>query len=173
MAKPYDVSLKVLTETHLSDWLALVPRTPKGSVRLIDSDIATVTASADKVLLVEAPQPWILHLELQSNRDASLECRVPWYNALLEYKHKCLVHSLVVLLTQDAATPGLTGEWIRQFDGEPPYRLFRYQVFRVWEQRAEALANGNWGLFPLAPLCDDAPPLMPGLVERMGKRVLQ
>ena len=75
-------------------------------------------------------------------------------------------------MAKEAATPGLTGECIRQFDGEPPYRTFRYQVFRVWEQQAEALANGNWGLFPLAPLCDDAPKLMPGLVERMGNRIL-
>jgi hypothetical protein len=74
----YDASMKVLVETHLDDWLALVPRKPTGPVRLIDADLATVTADADKILLIEDPVPWILHLELQSKRDPSLEWRVPW-----------------------------------------------------------------------------------------------
>ena len=49
----------------------------RGPVRVIDSDLATVTADADKVLLVEDPTPWILHVELQAKRDPSLEWRVP------------------------------------------------------------------------------------------------
>ncbi len=142
-------------------------------MRIIDSDLATVTASADKVVLVDDPLPWILHTEFQSNRDPSLEWRVPWYNGILEYKHKCLVHSLVVLLNREAETPGLTGEWLRQFEGESPYRYLRYQVVRVWELHAEQLAMGSWGLFPLAPLCDDAKALMPGLIQRMGARLIR
>ena len=81
MAKQYDICMKVLVEQHLPDWLTLVPRKPIGPVRIIDSDLATVTAEADKVLLIEDPLPWVLHVELQSQRDASLEWRVPWYNA--------------------------------------------------------------------------------------------
>lgn len=122
---------------------------------------------------MDDPLPWILHTEFQSNRDPSLEWRVPWYNGILEYKHKCLVHSMVVLLNREAETPGLTGltgEWLRQFEGESPYRYLRYQVVRVWELHAEQLATGSWGLFPLAPLCDDAKALMPGLIQRMGER---
>src|SRR5947208_1583978 len=158
MAKKYDVGLKVLLETHLDDWLALVPRKPKGAVRIIDSDVATVTAATDKVVWIDDPTPWILHVELQSKRDPSLEWRVPWYNGILEYKHRCLVHSLVVLLTKNAETPGLSGEWLRGFEGETPYRYLRYQVVRVRELHAEELARGGWGMFPLAPLCDDAKP---------------
>ena len=44
MSKKYDAGMKVLVETHLPDWLALVPRKPHGRVRVIDSDLATVTA---------------------------------------------------------------------------------------------------------------------------------
>ncbi len=132
-----------------------------------------MTALADKVVFVDDPLPWILHTEFQSNRDPSLEWRVPWYNGILEYKHKCLVHSLVVLLNREAETPGLTGEWLRKFEGEKPYRYLRYQVVRVWELHAEQLAMGSWGLFPLAPLCDDAKALMPGLIQRMGERLIR
>ncbi len=172
MSKPYDVSSKVTFDQHLPDWLTLVPRMPRGKVRIIDSDLATVTALADKVVYVDDPLPWILHTEFQSNRDPSLEWRVPWYNGILEYKHKCLVHSLVVLLNREAETPGLTGEWIKKFEGESPYRYLLYQVVRVWELHAEQLAKGSWGLFPLAPLCDDAKALMPGLIHRTGERLI-
>jgi predicted transposase YdaD len=171
MAKKYDVGLKVLLKTHLDDWLALVPRQPRGPVRIIDSDVATVTAATDKVLRIDDSTPWILHVEFQSTRDPSLEWRVPWYNALLEYKHRCLVHSMVVLLTKDAETPGLNGEWTRGFAQEPPYRYFRYQVIRVWQLHAEQLMHGPWGTFPLAVLCDDAPE-MPELVQQMRNRVV-
>jgi hypothetical protein len=172
MPKKYDVGMKVLVETHLPDWLALVPRKPQGRVRVIGADLATVTAEADKVVFVDDPQPWILHVELQSFRDPSLEWRVPWYNALLEYKHRCSVHSLVVLLTKEAETPGLTGEWTRGFAEEPAYRYLRYQVVRVWELHAQELAADGWGMFPLAPLCDDAPPLIHDLIQQMGRRIL-
>src|SRR5206468_4126531 len=30
---------------------------------------------------------------------------------------------------------------------------------------------GGWGLFPLAPLCDDAKSQLPSLLERMAKRL--
>jgi len=172
MSKNYDAGLKVLLETHLDDWLALVPRKPHGPVRIIDSDVATVTAATDKVLRIDDPVPWILHVELQSGRDPSLEWRVPWYNAILEYKHRCLVHSLVVLLTKNAETPGLSGEWLRGFAGEAPYRYLRYQVVRVRELHAEELAKGGWGMFPLAPLCDDAEPWIRDLIQRMKQRVV-
>ncbi len=83
MPKPYDASLRSLIDQFLPDWLALVPRQPIGPVRIIDANLSTVTAEADKVLLIEDPQPWILHLELQSSWDDTLPARVAWYNAML------------------------------------------------------------------------------------------
>jgi hypothetical protein len=140
-------------------------------VRVIDSDLATVTAEADKVLLVQEPQPWILHLELQAGTDQWLSERVAWYNALLSYKHKCPVHSLLVLLTRRADSPKLTGELVDRIGDEPPYRVFRYQVVRVWELDAEKLATGGLGLMPLAPLADGAEPNLPGLMALIGHRL--
>ena len=133
MSKPYDSGVRVLIEQYLPDWLALAPRKAQGPVRVIDSDLSTITAEADKVVYVEDATPWILHLEPQANWDGSLEKRLSWYNELLSYKHDCPVHTAVVLLRRQADTPRLTGEWIRQFSGEPPYHVFRYQVIRVWQ----------------------------------------
>ena len=171
MAKPYDAGMRVLIEQYLPDWLALAPRKAQGPIRIIDSDLSTVTAEADKVLYIDDPQPWILHLEPQANWDGNLEKRVSWYNGLLSYKHDCLVHSVIVLLRREADSPRLTGEYTQQFPGDAPYRLLRYQVVRVWQLSAEALAAGGWGLFPLAPLCDDAKSQLPSLLERMANRL--
>lgn len=171
MAKPYDSGVRVLIEQYLPDWLALAQRKPQGPVRVIDSDLSTITAEADKLIYVEDPQPWILHLEPQANWDGALEKRVSWYNGIVSYKHDCLVHSVIVLLRREADSPRLTGEYVQQFVGEPPYRYFRYQVVRVWQMSADASASGGWGLFPLAPLCDDARPRLAELLERMAARL--
>ena len=171
MAKPYDVGVRVLIEQYLPDWLALTPRKAQGAVRVIDSDLSTVSAEADKLLYIEDLQPWILHLEPQANWDGNLEKRMSWYNGIVSYKHDCLVHSVIVLLRREADSPRLTGEYIQQFPGDPPYRIFRYQVVRIWQMSANELASGGWGLFPLAPLCDDARPQLPVLMERMANRL--
>jgi hypothetical protein len=151
MSKKYDVGIKVLFDPHLPDWLTLVPRKPRGQVRIIDSDLATVTADADKVLLVEDPQPWILHVELQAGFDRWLAERIAWYNALLSYKHKCPVHSLLVLLHRKADAPSLTGEWFERIGEEPPHRIFRYQVVRAWELYGN-LGDRRLGSLPARPV---------------------
>jgi hypothetical protein len=171
MAKPFDAGVRVLIEQYLPDWLAITPRQAQGPARVIDSDLSTISAEADKLLYIDDPQPWILHLEPQANWDGNLEKRLSWYNEIVSYKHDCLVHTVLVLLRREADSPRLTGEFVRQFEGDPAYRTFRYQVLRVWQMSANDLVNGSWGLFPLAPLCDDAKPQLPKLLERMAKRL--
>lgn len=173
MPKPYDAGLKVLVDEHLPDWLALVPRRPRGPVRVIDADLSAIKANADKVVRVGDKSPWLLHVELQASNDPWLAERVAWYNAPLTYKHCCPVHSLLVLLTRKADSPKLTGELSDRIGDEPPYRVFRYQVVRAWQLDADELARGSWGLFPLAPLTDTAASRLPELIEQMGQRLVQ
>jgi hypothetical protein len=156
MAKPFDAGVRVLIEQYLPDWLALAPRKAQGPVRVIDSDLSTITAEADKLLYIEDPQPWILHLEPQANWDGNLEKRVSWYNEIVGYKHDCLVHSVIVLLRREADSPRLTGDFVQQFSGSPPYRVFRYQVVRVWKMSADELVSGGWG-YSLWPRCVTMP----------------
>ena len=44
-------------------------------MRIVNADVSTVTAAADRVLLVEETRPWILHVEAQSGRDLLLPDR--------------------------------------------------------------------------------------------------
>jgi predicted transposase YdaD len=171
MSKPYDAGTKFLIEHYLADWLELSERRSTNPTAVIDADLSTVTAAADKVLRVEDPVPWLLHLELQSGRDDELSSRVQWYNALLEYRHKLRVHSLVVLLRKEADASNLTGVFQSAFAGEPPYRTFRFQVARVWQLPVESLLHAGLGLLPLAPLSDDAAGHLPEVVAQINQRI--
>src|SRR5213078_2521322 len=72
MSHPYDASTKYLVQVRPADWLALVGRSTRARVELLDTDLATVTAAADRILRVHDSPPWVFHLELQANRDADL-----------------------------------------------------------------------------------------------------
>jgi len=85
MSHPYDASTKYLIETRLADWLPLCDRTTAAELEIIDADLSTVTAAADRVLLVREDAPWLLHLELVSSRDDDLLPNLPAYNTVKEY----------------------------------------------------------------------------------------
>jgi len=70
-----------MPEDDPQDWARLAGvSTP---VSVIDADVSTETAAADKVLRVEEPEPWFLHLEFQASHDGTLGCRLLPDNVLL------------------------------------------------------------------------------------------
>ena len=107
MPKKFDAILKHLSEQYPQDWARFAG--VSGPVTVIDADVSTVTAAADKVLRVESPEPWILHLEFQASRDVNLPQRLLHDNVLLGVRHKVSVRSLVILLRPEADGRDLTG----------------------------------------------------------------
>ena len=156
MSHPFDATTKYLIGDRLPDWLALSSRRADGPVTVIDSDLATVTAAADRVLRIDGPEPWLLHLEPHTYRDPTLPARLNMYGAILEHRHEALVWHVVVLLRREADHAALTGLWERRFGAEAAYRTFHYQVVRVWQLPAEAFLEGGLGVAPLAILTDEA-----------------
>lgn len=173
MSKPYDASTKFLFEKHLQDWLPLSSRQSNGMVEVVDTDVSTVTAVADKVLFVHDPTPWILHVELQASWEEDLDRRLQHYNGLLDYRYGVLVHTMVILLRRHADSPRLTGTYLRGFPGEAPYRTFGYEVVRIWDLHLEHLLKGGLGLLPLAPLTDEAAHQLPLVIHTMEERIQQ
>ena len=171
MPHPYDASTKYLLQTRLADWLPLSGRTTTAELQVVDADLATVTAAADRVLRVCEDPPWLLHLELQASRDPDLLPNLPAYNILLERRHDALVRTVVVLLRKSADWPELTGTFQRGFRGEPPYLVFRYEVVRVWQLSPEIFLSGGLGILPLAPLSAVAEAALPGVIRRMDERI--
>lgn len=111
MAKPFDATLKHLIERYPLDWLRLLHVDPEGDVMVVDSDISTLTAAADKVIRVDESEPWILQVEAQSSYDPSLPERMLYYSTLLSKRHGMPVRSVAVLLRPEADGRAMTGTW--------------------------------------------------------------
>ena len=105
MPKQFDATLKDLAESYPSDWLTQLELPATGLVALVDADVSTVTAQADKVLGIGGPNPWLLHMELQASRDPELATRLLRYNVLLYGRHALPVHTAVVLLRPESGRP--------------------------------------------------------------------
>jgi hypothetical protein len=173
MSHPYDASAKFLVQTRLADWLPLCGHTTTASVEILDSDLSTVTAAADRVLRILENPAWLLHLELQSSRDSDLLPNLPLYNALLQRRHGPPVRTVVVLLRRSADSPEMTGVLQRAFPGEPPYLTFQYQIVRLWQLPVDMLLSGGLGIVPLAPLGSVVEADLPAVIARMERRIAQ
>ena len=152
MSQQFDASSKTLLDLGPAEWLAFLgaPRPPE-LVSVISADLATVTALADKVVLVGDPSPWILHIEFQAQHDATLPARMAAYNTALAARHKMPVASAAILLAPQANASNLTG----RLESRPPLGpswAFAYTVVKIWEMPTELFLNGPPSLIPLTML---------------------
>jgi predicted transposase YdaD len=170
MSLPFDATFKEMLERSPADWLALAGLEGPGA-ELVDADVSTVTAAADKVLRVPGTAPWIAHVEAQSGPDAAKPRLMHLYNAALEVRHELPVVSVLVLLAPRANLSVYTGEHRSAVPGQQPHVIFRYRVVRVWELPVERLLTGSLGTLPLAPLAAVEPEQLPGIVARMRQRL--
>jgi predicted transposase YdaD len=169
--KKFDVTLKSLLEDSPEDWPILAGVSER-KVEVIDADVATISGAADKVLRLPGPPPWLMHFEFQAGPDASLPCRTNVYNAALEARHDLPVSSVVVLLRRQANLSVLTGVYERRTPRAPqPYRIFHYQVIRVWELPVQSLLQGGLGRLALAPVSAVNEADLPGVLREMKQRV--
>ncbi len=98
-------------------------------MHVIEADVSTISASADKVCLIEGPPRLLLDLEPQSGPDAELPERLLKYSVLLTNRHKLRVRTVVLLLRRKADGPHLTGTLHYQFEGDKDsYLTFRDHV---------------------------------------------
>ena len=171
LEKKFDVTLKSLLEDSPEDW-PILAGVAAAEVTVIDADVATLSGAADKVLRLSGPPPWIMHFEFQAGPDASLPRRMNVYNAALEDRHDLPVGSVVVLLRPQANLSTITGLYQRRTpQASEPYRLFRYQVIRVWELPVQSLLQGGLGRLALAPVSAVRESELPGVLREMKQRV--
>ena len=171
MPKPYDATTKFLVEGFPADWLALAGLTPSGRVEVVDANLSTITAEADKVLRVAGPDPWLSHVEFQASHEGHLPRRLLRYNVLLDDRHDLPTRSLVVLLRPVADGPDLSGVYRPALPGGPDFLEFRYDVLRIWELPVEAILAGGLGTLPLAPVSDLAATTPEEVIRRMKGRI--
>lgn len=167
----FDSVLKHLLAKYAKDFLRLLHLDPTVKVRVIDSDISTVTTSADKVLLIEGKKPWILHLEFQASKGAELSRRVAKYNLLLEARHKVPVKSVVFLLRKKAEHSKVTGEFRSAIPDNPAHMIFNYTIVKLWTMSPEELMAHGVGLLPLIALTNVPVSELPNWIRRVEERV--
>jgi predicted transposase YdaD len=170
MAQPFDITLKHILESHPADCLRLVGLPTGARIDVIDADLATVSAAADKVFRVNDKLPWLMHFELQVGYDADLPRRMLRYNVLLNSRHGLPVRSVGILLRSRADGPEMTG-MVRLTLADEQYLEFKYRVVRVWQMSAEAILSGGVGTLPLAPLTNVSRPDTPAVIRRMEERI--
>ncbi len=170
MSKPFDVTTKELVEADPQSWIRYAGL-PDAPTELIDSDLATVSTEADRVLRVLAAFPYLAHLEFQSTYKLDLGHRALRYNVLLFYRHGLPVQSVVILLRREADGPAMTGRVDYATSPNDGSLTFRYRIVRVWEQSVDALLTGDLAILPLALLTDSAQNRLPEVVRQMELRI--
>jgi len=171
MPGPFDNSTKHLLETYPAAWLAYVGLPSTGPVTVIDADLSSVTAEADKVLELAEPTRWLVHVEFQASADPTLERRLLRYNALLGSRHRIPVQSVLILLRPDADHPRLDGILHQHTPNGHRYLDFRYLVVRAWQQPVDTVLDGALRTLPLAPIAALTEDTLPGVVRRMDNRI--
>ena len=168
--RPYDTAAKHLLEADPTAWLGYVGLEPTGPISVVDADLSTVLAEADKVVRIGGASPWLVHFEIQSTYDRTMPARLLQYNALLHRRHGLPVASVLVLLRREADGPLLTGTHGLAWPGSH-YLTFAYTVVRAWEQPVERVLNGGLATLPLAPLADLTQSELPSVLRRVDERL--
>lgn len=128
----------------------------RSTSNLVDADLSTLIAAADKVLRVRSPGgEFLVHFEFQSGRDSALADRRFWYNAALCHRHCLAVQTVLVLLTSSADHRDLTGTRVFALPTGRACLSFQYDVVRLWQTSADTILQGPVGLLPTALLCDE------------------
>jgi predicted transposase YdaD len=140
---------------------------------VIDSNVSTITAEADKVLWVDEQEPWIEHVELQAGRDIELSDRVHHYNTSLGRAHQVPVHTTIILLRPGADGPDVNGTYERRYRNGDVYDWFRYDVVRIWLQPVEEVLASGLPVLPLAPVAKVEPEQVPKVLLAISERLVR
>ncbi len=168
---PFDVSMKELVWDDPGSWLERLGIEPHGLVEVVDSDITTLSAAADKVLRVGGSEPFLVNIEFQSAHKSEL-MRTLWYRQVaLDYRHDQPVLTVLVLLHKEANSPALTGTYERHLPDGRLTNTYHYQVVRLWQENIEPYLTTGVNLVPLAPLTNVSEEELPNVVRRMVDRI--
>ncbi len=171
MAKPYDAATKALLEADPASWITCAGLPESGPVRLIATDLSTLTADADTIYQVGDPPEYLAHVELQTSHEKFLPGRLLHYNVLVNHRHGLPVRTVAVLFRREADGPDLTGIHQVCLPEGTSYLDFRYQVLRVWTLDVETILRGGVGTLPLAPIANVGESDLPVVIQRIQQRL--
>ena len=171
MAAP-DITTKFLIEHYAGDFLRLAGvNVGRGPLRLVDADLATLSAAADKVIRVgTGRRAVIVNVEFQVDSDRWLDNRVLLYYAALRRRHRLPVRNIVFAMKRSAVPPSVLGSVVDRGDGHT--RLdFAYQLVRAYALSPADLLAGGIGTLPLIGLSAARRGQLPGLLRAARLRL--
>lgn len=171
MTKPFDSTLKELEERHPRPFLSLWLGRPIPRVQVINADLSTITAEADKLFRVEDPRPWIIHNEFESSYKSDAPLKGLRYSVLAQCRHGLPVQTIFVLLRPEADGPAMSGKLEEELPDGTKYLLFEYNVVRVWELPVAQILAGDLATLPLAPITRVTVEELPAVIRRMDERI--
>lgn len=171
MSFPYDAASKFFLSLSPKDWLTLIGRPVDAEVSELNSELSTVSAAADKLILVNGPVPLIEHIEVQSSRDIDLPIRVCRYGILALYEKRRPINSTVILLRPEADGPELTGLYEVRLPDGTLFLHYRYRVIRLWEIAPQAFLDAGIAVLPLATLGKIEKDELPAFIREVRVRV--
>jgi hypothetical protein len=143
-----------------------------GGVELLDTDLSTITAAAEKLFRCLDPDgKWILHLEFVSRKDLSVPVRLNLYVALAINRYDLPIYSVVVVLCARAGDPSLTGYYERKPHHGRGGQICFYRLWRPYAEGPDALLKGPIGTLALAVVSDVPIRELPGLIRQIELRV--
>lgn len=170
LAKQFDVSTKYLLELGPKDWLDYAGL-PSHEARVVNANLETVIAEADKVLEVNAGVRYIAHFELQASLDTDMPMRLLKYNVLLRDRFNLPVQSVLVLLREASDSAVMSGDLSLPDEYGREAIHFRYRVVRAWKQPVSSVLSGGVYALPLAIISDLSGTTAEAVVRRMDERI--
>jgi hypothetical protein len=178
MPLPFDATLKDLVARFPADYGREFDLAGPVPLVALNVDLSTITAATDVVLGRGDPPDALIDINFQSAWADDLLARILLYNALLHYRYRVAVHSVVVLLRPLANDLRLDQGLHYAVWPERGRTDLSFEVVRLWERPVERLLEGGLGTLPLAPL-GQVPPgtnreeALPDILRRIGERLTQ
>jgi predicted transposase YdaD len=169
--KPFDATLKEMAERRPRPWMSLLLGRPVAEVQVINADLSTITAEADKLFRIGGPRPWIVHTEFESSYKSDCPLKGLRYSVLARSRHGLPIQTIFVLLRPEADGDAFTDTLEVELPEGTKYLQFRYNVIRVWELPAEPLLTGDLATLPLAPISRVSEEELPAIIRRMDERI--
>jgi predicted transposase YdaD len=173
MSKPYDSVFKDLLERDPAGWIRLALGSVIGVPTVVDADISTVSGAADKVVVLQAPDPYVVHFEAFASWDSTILARALQYNGIHHRRHALPVDTILVVLRREADHPTLTGVYRVKVPQTHRAHMLEYAVLRVWTLEVDQLLHGSLATLPLVLLADGAEGHLPEVLRRMEERLVE
>lgn len=167
----FDALMKRLVEAAPTLWIQRLGFDEPASAEPVNPNLATIVREADTVPRVEAPDPYLVHVEYQSRRDVRLPRRLLQYNVLLNGRYNLPVETVALLLWPRADGPELTGVVELPRTNGAAYLRFEYRVVRPWQLAVEELLAGPLVTLPLVALAGLKPPEPRAVAGRIRARL--